>query len=92
MTLQDIKQMEKDIITPAEAAQVVGCDPQLIRLEARERPENLGFPVIIVRIRQGIHQGVFPFGTCVMDTGGRVRSCMIYAVQLDRWITDRSAS
>ena len=42
--------------------------------------------------RQGIHQGVFPFGTCVVDTGGRVRSCMIYAVQLDRWITDRSAS
>ena len=51
LTLQDIKQMDKDVITPAEAAQVVGCDPQLIRLEARERPENLGFPVIIVRSR-----------------------------------------
>ena len=51
MTLQDIKQMDKDVITPAEAAQVVGCDPQLIRLEARERPENLGFPVIIVKSR-----------------------------------------
>ena len=37
MTLQDIKQMDKDVITPAEAAQVVGCDPQLIRLEARRK-------------------------------------------------------
>lgn len=59
MTLQDIKQMEKDIITPAEAAQVVGCDPQLIRLEARERPENLGFPVIIVRSRIKIPRMAF---------------------------------
>ena len=59
LTLQDIKQMEKDIITPAEAAQVVGCDPQLIRLEARERPENLGFPVIIVRNRTKIPRVAF---------------------------------
>lgn len=59
MTLKDIKQMEKDIITPAEAAQVVGCDPQLIRLEAREKPENLGFPVIIVRSRIKIPRMAF---------------------------------
>lgn len=59
MTLQDIKQMDKDVITPAEAAQVVGCDPQLIRLEARERPENLGFPVIIVKSRIKIPRVAF---------------------------------
>lgn len=59
LTLQDIKQMEKDVITPAEAAQVVGCDPQLIRLEAREKPENLGFPVIIVRSRIKIPRMAF---------------------------------
>lgn len=59
LTLKDIKQMEKDVITPAEAAQVVGCDPQLIRLEAREKPENLGFPVIIVRSRIKIPRMAF---------------------------------
>ena len=59
MTLNDIKQMTKDIITPAEAAQVVGCDPQKMRLEARERPENLGFPVIIVRSRIKIPRVAF---------------------------------
>lgn len=59
LTLADIKQMEKDVITPAEAAQVVGCDPQKMRLEARERPENLGFPVIIVRSRIKIPRMAF---------------------------------
>lgn len=59
MTLQDIKQMDKDVITPAEAAQVVGCDPQQLRLTAREKPENLGFPVIIVKSRIKIPRVAF---------------------------------
>ena len=59
LTLKDIKQMDKDIITPAEAAQVVGCDPQWIRLAAREKPEQLGFPVIIVRSRIKIPRMAF---------------------------------
>lgn len=46
MTLEDIKGMDKDIITPAIAAQVIGCDPHLIRVTARDCPEELGFPVI----------------------------------------------
>ena len=28
MTLQELKTLDKDIITPAIAAQVIGCDPQ----------------------------------------------------------------
>ncbi len=59
LTLADIKQMTKDIITPAEAAQVVGCDPHWIRLAAREHPEWLGFPVIIVRNRTKIPRVAF---------------------------------
>ena len=59
MTLQDIKQMDKDVITPAEAAQVVGCDPQQLRLTAREKPQNLGFPVIIVKSRIKIPRVAF---------------------------------
>ena len=75
MTVQDIMQMDKDGITPAEAAQVVGCDPQLIRLEAREKPENLGFPVIIVRSRIKIPRMAFikyMEGEMVPETGGCV--------------------
>ena len=66
--------------------------PVMTAAEAAERLRAEGLKISEDIIRQGIHQGVFPFGTCVVDTGGRVRSCMIYAVQLDRWITDRSAS
>ena len=59
LTLADIKKMTKDVITPAEAAQVVGCDPNWIRLAAREHPEWLGFPVIIIRNRTKIPRVAF---------------------------------
>lgn len=59
LTLADIKQMTKDIITPREAADVVGCDPHWIRLAAREHPEWLGFPVIVVRNRTKIPRVAF---------------------------------
>lgn len=54
MTIEDIKEMDSAIITPAVAASVIGCDPQLIRLQARERPELLGFPVVVVGTRTKI--------------------------------------
>ena len=54
MTLQDLKAMSKTMLTPAEAAQIIGCDPQLIRIAAREKPELLGFPVIAVGTRTKI--------------------------------------
>lgn len=54
MTLEEIKRMDSVMITPAIAAPVIGCDPQLIRLQARERPELLGFPVVVVGTRTKI--------------------------------------
>lgn len=45
LTIDDIRAMSKSVLLPSEAAQVLGCDPQWIRLMARERPEKLGFPV-----------------------------------------------
>lgn len=45
VTLKDVQEMESPTITPAVAAQLLGCDPQWLRLMARERPEKLGFPV-----------------------------------------------
>jgi len=44
MTLQDLKDMTKAVITPAEAAQVIGCDPQYIRVAAEKSPHLLKFP------------------------------------------------
>ncbi len=48
MTLQEVKNMTTDFITPAIAGKVLQCEPQLIRVQARSNPELLGFPVIVV--------------------------------------------
>ena len=48
MTLQEIKMTEKPMLLPAEIAQVLGCDAHSIRIQARQYPESLGFPVICV--------------------------------------------
>lgn len=45
VTIKDVQAMKSPTITPAIAAQLLGCDPQWLRLMARERPERLGFPV-----------------------------------------------
>lgn len=43
MTLKDIINMDKDFLTPAEVASVLNCAPQLIRYQAANHPEQLGF-------------------------------------------------
>lgn len=54
MTLQEIKALDRDVITPVQAAGVLGCDPHFIRLAARECPERLGFPVCVIGSRTKI--------------------------------------
>ena len=36
MTLDEVRELRTDIITPAQAAQVLKCDPAYIRIAARE--------------------------------------------------------
>jgi hypothetical protein len=59
MTLQELKTLDKDIITPAIAAQVIGCDPHYIRVAAHQCPEQLGFPVIVMGTRTRIPRLAF---------------------------------
>ncbi|MDE7390637.1 MAG: hypothetical protein K2M82_06835, partial [Lachnospiraceae bacterium] len=54
MTLNELKKLDRNVITPAEAASVMGCDPHYIRLQARTHPELLGFPVAVLRNRTKI--------------------------------------
>ena len=54
MTLDEIKACDKPILTPAEIADVLNCDAQDIRIQARMAPEKLGFPVIVVKTRTKI--------------------------------------
>ena len=46
MTLDEIKACDKSVLTPAEVAEVLGCDAQDVRIQARTAPERLGFPEI----------------------------------------------
>ena len=59
MTLDDIRKIEREFLTPAQVAEVLGCDPQGIRVWARQRPEGLGFPVCIVGSRTKIPRRAF---------------------------------
>lgn len=51
MTLDEIRGMKRETLTPGIVAGVLGCNPQTIRLTARMMPERLGFPTIVMGSR-----------------------------------------
>lgn len=44
MTIEDIKKMDKEVLTPKDVASVLGCDPNIIRFQAKQDIKQLGFP------------------------------------------------
>ena len=48
MTIDEIVRSDKVILTPADVAEAIHAEPQVIRLQAREDPSVFGFPVIVV--------------------------------------------
>lgn len=59
MTLNDIKNMEQDVITPSVAAQVLKCNPHWIRVAAKKDKGLLGFPVVLIGSRVKIPRKAF---------------------------------
>ena len=57
--LESIRSMRDTMITPEMASEVIGCDPQYIRLSARRDPEALGFPVTVTGSRTHIPRASF---------------------------------
>lgn len=47
-TLQDLINYPKDFFTPQQVGDVLGCDPQNLRIMARQRPELMQFEFQIV--------------------------------------------
>lgn len=47
MTLDEIKASDKPLLTPREVAEALGVDQQGLRVWAHQRPDELGFPVMI---------------------------------------------
>ena len=51
MTIDDIKAMDKPYLIPKDVAPLLGCDPYKINICAKQCPERLGFPVILMGSR-----------------------------------------
>lgn len=58
-TVDDLRAMQQAMITPAIASEVLGCNQHWLRLMARERPEQLGFPVCCMGSRVKIPRLAF---------------------------------
>ena len=59
MTLKDIEAMDREMLTPNIVAMVLKADPQELRMQARERPDLLGFPTICIGNRVKIPKAGF---------------------------------
>ncbi len=51
MTKEELINLDKEYLTAAQICSVVGGDPQWLRYTAREAPQELGFPVTVIRSR-----------------------------------------
>ena len=57
--LAEIMASDAPMLTPAQVAPVLGCNPQDIRVTARQAPELLGFPVSVIGTRTKIPRRSF---------------------------------
>lgn len=67
MTLDDVKAMDREMLTPAIVASVIGSAQQDVRVAARNEPDSLGFPVTVIGTRVKIPRRAF---IQFMETGG----------------------
>lgn len=51
MTLEQLQQSKLLFVSPADISEILRCDPQCIRRQAKDNPEVLGFPVLRIGSR-----------------------------------------
>ena len=59
MTLKEIEESSKEVLTCAEVAQVLKCNPATLHMQAIKGPKKLGFPVIVMGNRVKIPRRPF---------------------------------
>ena len=59
LTVAELKAIDREYLLPREVAEVIGTDPQSVRVWARQRPEGLGFPVCVIGSRVKIPKAGF---------------------------------
>ena len=51
MTIEELKGSDKEVLTAADVAGVLGCKPYSIIVQAKTAPAALGFPVSVIGSR-----------------------------------------
>lgn len=51
MTIDEMAASRELLLTPAEVAPILSCDPNVIRRQAQDDPSKLGFPVCVLGSR-----------------------------------------
>ena len=59
MTITEIEASEKTMLTPGDVAEVLGCNPYAINVQAKQDPARLGFPVAVIGNRVKIPREAF---------------------------------
>lgn len=59
MTLHDLETLTANFLTAAQIAPILGTDPNLIRYQAHNAPQKLGFPVVVIGTRVKIPRMAF---------------------------------
>ena len=59
MTMEEIRTTGKDMLSPLDVAEVLGSDPQTIRLTAKIAPERVGYPFTFTGNRMKIPRIAF---------------------------------
>ena len=58
-TIEEIKASDALFLKPSDIAPLLKCNPNYIRQAAHERPELLGFPVVVIGTRTRIPRKPF---------------------------------
>ena len=59
MTIEDIRNSDKEILTPGVISPILECDPNIIRRQAKEDIKQLGFPASKIGSRIKIPRKAF---------------------------------
>jgi len=59
MTLTEMRQSDKVMLTPDEVSEVLGCNGYAINLQCKDDPRKLGFPVCVLGTRVRIPRVAF---------------------------------
>ena len=59
MTIAELAECRKPFLMASDIAPILDCDPQGLRVQARENPAALGFPVTVIGKRVRIPTKAF---------------------------------